>query len=129
MTAEEVAGCFPEQQEGSPEDWPKELCKRVAKERHEVLGSLGKRHSQMCFHSFLQCISSATLGSENQSKLILCLRAGRRYFPSLELSVDMLLICVSELFCLRVFLCIHHMLAWFLQRPEESIRSPGSSYK
>ena len=40
VTTEEVAGCFPEQQEGSPEDWQKELCKRVAKERREVLGSL-----------------------------------------------------------------------------------------
>ncbi|XP_051058927.1 zinc finger protein 398 [Phodopus roborovskii] len=40
VTTEAVAGCFPEQQEGSPEDWQKELCKHVAKESHEVLGSL-----------------------------------------------------------------------------------------
>ncbi|XP_052029568.1 zinc finger protein 696-like isoform X2 [Apodemus sylvaticus] len=40
MPAEEVAGCFPEQQEGSSEDWQKALCKHVAKERCEVLSSL-----------------------------------------------------------------------------------------
>ncbi|XP_042129090.1 zinc finger protein 398-like isoform X4 [Peromyscus maniculatus bairdii] len=40
MTTEEVAGCFPEQQEGSPEDWQKELCTHGAKESREVLGSL-----------------------------------------------------------------------------------------
>ncbi|KAL6074764.1 hypothetical protein STEG23_019070 [Scotinomys teguina] len=40
MTAEEVAGCFPEQQEGSLEDWQKEICKHVAKESREVPGSL-----------------------------------------------------------------------------------------
>ncbi|XP_040592773.1 zinc finger protein 398-like [Mesocricetus auratus] len=39
VMTEEVAGCFPEQQECSPEDWQKELCKHVAKENHEVLGS------------------------------------------------------------------------------------------
>ncbi|MEJ1279612.1 zinc finger protein 398 isoform X2 [Cricetulus griseus] len=41
VTTEEVTGCSPEQQEGSPEDWQKELCKHVVKETHEVLGSLG----------------------------------------------------------------------------------------
>ncbi|KAL1777797.1 zinc finger protein 398-like [Sigmodon hispidus] len=40
VTTEEVAGCFPEQQEGSPEDRQKELCKHAAKESREVLGSL-----------------------------------------------------------------------------------------
>ncbi|XP_051008404.1 zinc finger protein 282-like [Acomys russatus] len=40
LTSEELAGCFPEQQEGSPEDWQKELCKHTAKEGREVLGSL-----------------------------------------------------------------------------------------
>lgn len=44
VTTEELAGGFPEQQEGSPEDWQKELCKHIEKERREVLGSLGKRH-------------------------------------------------------------------------------------
>lgn len=68
VTTEEVAGCFPEQQEGSPEDWQKELCKHVAKERREVLGSLGKRHCpgfQMSFYSFPQCVE--TLGSETRA--------------------------------------------------------------
>ncbi|XP_075811076.1 uncharacterized protein LOC142839098 isoform X2 [Microtus pennsylvanicus] len=40
ITTEEVAECFPEQQEGGPEDWQKELCKDVAKESREVLGAL-----------------------------------------------------------------------------------------
>ncbi|XP_055461518.1 zinc finger protein 398-like [Psammomys obesus] len=40
VTAEEMAGCFQEHQEGSPEDWQKELCKHGAKESQEVLGSL-----------------------------------------------------------------------------------------
>lgn len=56
ITTEEVAECFPEQQEGSPEDWQKELCKDAAKESREVLGALGKRHPrgfQMCFIVFL----------------------------------------------------------------------------
>ncbi|XP_005372061.1 zinc finger protein 398-like isoform X1 [Microtus ochrogaster] len=40
ITTEEVAECFPEQQEGGPEDWQKELCKDVAKESREALGAL-----------------------------------------------------------------------------------------
>ncbi|XP_021020293.1 zinc finger protein 696-like [Mus caroli] len=77
VTTEEVSGCFPEQQEGSPEDWQKELCKRVAEERREVLGSLEtgqlesapgvlpwiKQEEEVCEKS-LQETASASLCSE-----------------------------------------------------------------
>lgn len=68
ITTEEVAECFPEQQEGSPEDWQKELCKDVAKESREVLGALGKRLPNV-FHCFPRCVE--TFGSESQSRLVL----------------------------------------------------------
>lgn len=77
VITEEVTGCFPEQQEGSPEDWQKELCKHVAKERREVLGSLEtgqlesapsvlpwiKQEEEVCEKS-LQETTSASLCSE-----------------------------------------------------------------
>ncbi|XP_017653851.1 zinc finger protein 282 isoform X2 [Nannospalax galili] len=49
LTTEEVAGCFSEQQEGSLEDWQKELCKHVAKESHESLGPLDHTTSKAKF--------------------------------------------------------------------------------
>uniref|UniRef100_A0A8D2B8V8 C2H2-type domain-containing protein n=1 Tax=Sciurus vulgaris TaxID=55149 RepID=A0A8D2B8V8_SCIVU len=42
MTAEEVAMCFSEQQEGSLQDWKKGPCKQVAKGSRKMLGSAGE---------------------------------------------------------------------------------------
>ncbi|XP_047416520.1 zinc finger protein 777-like isoform X2 [Sciurus carolinensis] len=58
MTAEEVAMCFSEQQEGSLRDWKKGPCKQVAKGSRKTLGSADQEATTP------ECLTLAETGDE-----------------------------------------------------------------